>query len=255
MGGVRIPGPAADPRQMRYDAFYRRIWGGRQQTFSRGHFEFPNVPFTLTAGVVSNITGLRSHAAAPFVDPLNTYLQHYKIASIRRMAAFFGQVVVESEGFTRLEERLDYSAERVKAVFEKRLVERHVHAADYAHNPQKLANFAYSGKNGNGDEASGDGYRYRGRGLLQITGRGNYERAGDMVGVPAVAQPELLSHPHYAVLTSCAYWSQNHINDPADIWDLHAVTRRINSAMREYDRRVAATDHARRALRLALGLP
>jgi putative chitinase len=135
----------------------------------------------------------------PFVEPLNTYFVRYDITSVRRMAAFFGQAMVECGSFTMLEEHLNYTVDNVRSKFPRRLRETHAKAEDYAGNPEKLGNWAYADKNGNGDEASGDGYKYRGRGVLQVTGRANYQAAADDTGLPLVAHPELLAQPAAAV--------------------------------------------------------
>lgn len=254
MGGFRMPGPEFG-LDSGFDDFYRQIHGTSFYP-PRSAFEFPNVPFKLTAFLVASIADTRSAVVEPFIDPLNRYLQRYQITSIRRMAAFFGQVVVESKHFKRLEEDLYYNAPRITEVFPTRFAERHADPKDYEHNPEKLANFVYSDKNGNGNEASGDGWRYRGRGLLQLTGKENYQTFEDRTKVKAVAQPELIAQPEYAVWSACVRWDVERYNVLADAGNLKGLTRAINGRkMEAHALRVQITERARHLLRHAIGLP
>src|ERR1041384_7354620 len=118
--------------------------------------------------------------------------------------------MVESSGFRRTEENLNYStAARIVAVFGSRLAER---APQLVGNPRALANAAYANRLGNGDEASGDGWRYRGRGLLQVTGREDYRAHGVALGLPLVDQPELLEQPDAAALSAAQFWAAHGCN-------------------------------------------
>jgi putative chitinase len=124
-----------------------------------------------------------------------------------------------------------------------------------AGNPEKLANRVYANKIGNGDEASGDGWRYRGRGLIQVTGRANYLAFEKHTGIPALSQPDLLSQPRYAVWSACLFWHDVKGNAFADMRDIRGLTERINAKRLHVDQRIRQTEIARRSLRLALGLP
>lgn len=156
-----------------------------------------------------------------------------------RLAHFIAQVAHESAGFTRLEEDLHYSRARIPQVF-PRLAAR---ALELASNPQALANAAYAWINGNGDEASGDGYRYRGRGLIQITGKRNYAQACLWSGVPAwlLEYPDEAALPENAVAVALGFWRARDCNAAADRDDIETVTRLINGPA------LAGLDH-RRAL-------
>lgn len=171
--------------------------------------------------------GINPTTARAFVDHLQSAFERYAINTPRRIAAFIGQCSHESAGFTRLEENLFYTdPARIASTFSAlRQVEE---ARGYLRQPQALANKVYAGRNGNGDQASGDGWRYRGRGLIQITGRRNYRNAGTATGLPCEAQPDIVAQPNCAALTAAWYWQSNGLNTHADNWQLDAITRAIN---------------------------
>lgn len=142
-------------------------------------------------------------------------MERFGIESPQRMAAFLAQVAHESSETRRLTENLNYRAERLVAVWPRRFPT--VKAAEpYAHNPEKLANRVYAGRGGNGDEASGDGWRYRGRGLFQLTFRDNYRLAGEALRLPLLVEPELVATPEVASLTAAHYWYRLGLNALAD---------------------------------------
>src|SRR5262249_42360624 len=118
-------------------------------------------------------------------------MDRFDIISPERQAAFLAQIAYESSEFRRLVENLDYTAKRLMDVWPNRFTTL-AKAQAYEHRPERLGNYVYAKRLGNGDEQSGDGFRFRGRGLLQITGRGNYRSIGDAIGLPLVANPELL---------------------------------------------------------------
>jgi putative chitinase len=111
--------------------------------------------------------------------------------------------------------------------------------AEYARNPQKIANKAYCDRMGNGPEDSGDGWKYRGKGLIQLTGKDNYTRFSDATGVDAVENPELLAEPEMAALSAGWFWSTNGLNALADAKDVPGMTRRINGGLHGLDDRQA----------------
>lgn len=172
--------------------------------------------------------GINPTAARTFMAPLADVCAAYAIDTPRRLAAFIGQCSHESAGFTRLEENLFYTTpERLLQVFRTRL--RGLDdARTYLRNPKALANRVYAGVNGNGDEASGDGWRYRGRGLIGNTGRDNYGRVQQQTRLPVVASPDLLTQPLAATQAAAAYWVDNGLNAQADAWGIDAITRAIN---------------------------
>ena len=121
--------------------------------------------------------------------------------------------------------------------------------APFAGNPRALANRVYAGKIGNGDEASGDGWRFRGRGLKQLTGRANYARAATRCGRPYLDQPDLVALPDDAVLTACAFWVDAGCNERADAQDWDGITRAVNGpAMLQAVQRARASRAALRAM-------
>lgn len=172
--------------------------------------------------------GVEPTQARQFADPLKAAMALFAIDTPQRQAAFLAQCMAESGKFTRLEENLRYTTpERIRAVFPRR-VESLAEAAPLVRNPQALANRVYAGRNGNGDEASGDGWRYRGRGLFQLTGRANYARASAALAVDYVSAPELVSEPSDACLTAAWYWQSNGCNEMVDAGRFDATTRAIN---------------------------
>lgn len=164
--------------------------------------------------------------------PVNSATQ---VDTKKRMAAFLSQVSHESAGFTRVEENGNYSAKRLLAVWPKRF--KGV-ADSYAHQPQKILSRAYADRLGNGPEVSGDGYRYRGRGLIQLTGRSNYESAGKDLSRPYIDQPDIVAQPKDAVATAFWFWVKNKCAELADQEDIAALTKRINGGMNGYQERL-----------------
>lgn len=173
--------------------------------------------------------GVAPAQARTFAEPLNIACERFGITTKARCAGFLGQAVIESESFTALEEILYYrSADRIWSIF-KRVRDRGLNeVAKLARNPQALGNAAYAHVNGNGDEASGDGFKYRGRGLFQLTGRGNYRDAEVGLNRPYVSTPELVALPPDACLTAAWYFYTNHGNDLADSAQWDGITRAVN---------------------------
>jgi predicted chitinase len=145
-------------------------------------------------------------AAATFLAPLNAAMKAHGIDTPEQRAAFLGQIAVESNQLRAVKENLNYSAKRMTEVWPKRF-KTEADAEPYAKNPEKLANKVYSGRLGNGDAASGDGYKYRGRGLMQTTGRENYRKAG------FEHNPEALENPSIAADSAGKFWKQNGLNE------------------------------------------
>lgn len=172
--------------------------------------------------------GLAPTQARQFAEPLAAACARFAIDTPARLAGFIAQCRIESAGFTRLEEGLSYSTpERIRAVFPSR-VPSLGDAARLVRNPQALANRVYSGRLGNGDEASGDGWRYRGRGIVQLTGRANYADAAASLGRKYVEQPELVALPPDACLTAAWFWHTRKLNLLADSAQWDAITRSVN---------------------------
>lgn len=172
--------------------------------------------------------GIAPTQARTFAEPLAAACARFAIHTPARIAAFLGQCALESSSFTRLEENLFYTTpERIRAVFPSR-VKSLGEAAKLTRNPQALANVVYAGRLGNGDTASGDGWRYRGRGLVQLTGRDNYVDAADGLALPLVTHPDLAALPAAACMTAAWFWHSNKLNLLADSAQWDAITRAVN---------------------------
>ncbi len=165
----------------------------------------------------------------------------YGVHTPLRRAHFIAQVAHESAGFTRLKESLNYSALRIAAVWPK-LASR-AHALE--HRPEALANAAYAGRFGNGDEASGDGWRFRGRGLIMLTFRANYRERGESIGVNLVGDPDKAADPGLAAEIALDYWKSKKCNDAADRDDVEKVTRLINGGTNGLEDRRTLTAKAK----------
>ncbi|MEL7940958.1 glycoside hydrolase family 19 protein [Pseudomonas delhiensis] len=173
--------------------------------------------------------------AGVFVPALNRAMIRYGITSSVRMSAFLAQVGHESSQLTRLVENLNYDAAGLARVWPKRYAgvdgKPNALAMKLARHPQAIANNTYAGRNGNGDETSGDGWAYRGRGLLQVTGRANYRAAGSGIGQPLESEPELLEQPEFAALSAAWWWASHGLNELADAGRFNDITRRINGGL------------------------
>lgn len=179
----------------------------------------------ITSQLLARIAGEREYAVIVGVAPvLAARLAPAGIDTPLRVAHFLSQTCYESGNFAHLEENLDYSAARIAEVWE-RLRPR---AEALAHNPEALGNAAYANENGNGNEAGGDGFRFRGRGLLQLTGRYNYGWVGEKAGLDLIGDPDLAATPDGAVRCAIAFWLARAINEAADADDSAKVTRLVN---------------------------
>ena len=173
-----------------------------------------------------------------WLGPLESTFAKYDISSPQRQSSFIGQCAHESGNFRILEENLHYSAPRLMAVWPSRFPNLDV-ASQYANNPEKLANKIYSGRMGNGDEESGEGYAYRGRGLIQMTGKESYANCGSGLGVDLVGDPDRLLDPQYAALSAGWFWNKKGLNSLADVQDYETMTKRINGGLNGLDDRKA----------------
>ena len=175
---------------------------------------------------------------AKWLGPLEETFAKYDISTSQRQSSFIGQCAHESGNFRILEENLNYSAARLMAVWPSRFPSLDV-AEQYANNPEKLANYVYAGRLGNGNEESGDGWRYYGRGVIQLTGKDNYANCGSGLGVDLVGDPDRLLDPQYAALSAGWFWNKKGLNDLADIADYTTMTKRINGGLIGLDDRKA----------------
>jgi putative chitinase len=174
-----------------------------------------------------------------WLEPLKETFEKYNIDTAKRQAAFIGQCMHESGGFKLLEENLNYSAKALMNTWPSRFPTEEI-ANQYARNPEKIANKVYGGRMGNADESSGEGWKYRGRGIKQLTGKENYQRCSEALGVDLVSDPDKLLDPKYAALSAGWFWNKHNLNDLADKSDIETMTKRINGGLLGLDARKVA---------------
>lgn len=171
-----------------------------------------------------------------WTEALNDYLPEFDIVTDKRIAAFLAQSTHESQDFTRLTENLNYRAESLRRVFPKYFPSITL-ANQYAFNPQKIANRVYANRMGNGNESSGDGWRYRGRGLFQLTGKYNYQKFSETIDMSLSDTIDFLETFQGAVLSSCWFWDSRKLNVYADNSDITGMTKIINGGYNGLDDR------------------
>ena len=181
----------------------------------------------LTTEYLMAATGSNRENAEKFLPFIQGACKAYDITTPKRVAGFLSQIGHESGGLAMLEENLNYKAETLMRVWPKRFPTLEF-AQQFARNPQKIANSVYANRMGNGDEASGEGWKYRGRGLKQLTGKDNYTAFSKAIGTDFVADPDLLLQPVNAALSAGWFWSANNLNALADNGDVPGMTKRIN---------------------------
>lgn len=198
--------------------------------------------------------------AAPivWVDALNTAAGRFKIDTPDRLAMWLAHVAHESTGLTVLTESLHYrDPARIAKMFRTGFDLDHDRVVDpeeiefaraYVGKPEKLASRAYANRNGNGPEESGDGWRYRGRGPIQITGAANYAACGKAIGLPLLNEPDLLLQPGPGALSAGWFWSSRGLNADADSGDITHCTKLINGGLNGLDDRTRLWTRARKAL-------
>ena len=177
-----------------------------------------------------------------WLECLNTLLPEYDINTPERIAAFLAQCVHESGGFKAIKENLNYKAASLLKVFPK-YFKTEEHAAKYAHNQEMIANLVYANRMGNGTEASGDGFRYCGRGLIQLTGHDNYQAFADSMSTPLEEIVEFLETFEGCVQSACWFWETNDLNNLADSKDIKAMTKRINGGYIGLEDRIKQYNH------------
>lgn len=158
---------------------------------------------------------------------MNTTIEKYEINTINRLSAFLANLIHESQSFKRNRENLNYSTpNRLLEIYGKRIKKNEVNS--FIHNPERLANRVYANRMGNGAEATGDGYRYRGGGYFQLTGKDNYRQCGKDINVDLVNYPELIENIDVAMLSAGWYWDENNLNVLADIDRFDSICDIIN---------------------------
>lgn len=164
-----------------------------------------------------------------YIDALNEALEKYEITTPKRIAMFMSQIGHESGGLTIVEENLNYRPERLKVIFPKYF--SNVDPTEYAHNPQKIANRVYANRMGNGNEQSGDGYKFKGRGFIQLTGHDNYASLAHALDMTIDEVVEYMLTPEGACMSACWFWSTHNLNAFADAGDCLGATKRINGGV------------------------
>jgi len=177
---------------------------------------------------------------------LTQILPDYEINTPQRVAAFLAQCAHESGGFTALKENLNYRPVTLRKIFPKYFPDDTI-ANDYCSRPNKqeaIANRVYANRMGNGDEQSGDGYKYCGRGLIQLTGKDNYTWFAESLEISAEEASEFLATFEGAVQSACWFWESNNLNQWADKGDIVTLTKRINGGTIGLEDRIKHYEHA-----------
>lgn len=225
----------------------------------------------LTDELLARAAGCSLATAREWVEPVNAAVERFSLgASVNRLAMFLAQVAHESAGFQAMVENLNYSADGLANTWPSRYAEKgadgkylkvqvggqprnkpNAKALALHRKPEAIANDAYASRMGNGPAVSGDGWKFRGRGLIQLTGRDLYVACGRGIGLDLALQPHLLERPQWAALSAGWYWSQRGLNRPADEGDVRACTRIINGGENGLNDRKARFERALKALSAA----
>lgn len=175
-----------------------------------------------------------------FSKPIIKFCEEYKINTSKRLAAFIAQIGHESGNLRFVKENLNYSAQGLRKTFPKYFPDDQI-AAKYERKPEAIANRVYANRMGNGSEESGDGWKYRGRGLIQLTGRENYQKCMNDLGIN---NPEYFETPEGAVHSACWFWNLRKLNEVADLGDIRKMTKLINGGFNGLEDRIKHYEHA-----------
>jgi putative chitinase len=165
-----------------------------------------------------------------WLKPLNDTFAKYGMDTVVRQAAFIGQCGHESNNFKTLEENLHYSTKGLMATWPSRFPDA-VTAEKYANNPEAIANKVYGGRADLGNTEDGDGWKFHGRGVIQLTGRANYTNCGEALGQPFSTDPGLLLEPEWACMSAGWFWNKKNLNLLADSESWELMTKRINGGL------------------------
>ena len=203
----------------------------------------------LTPSNFQRATGVSDALRDKWFPRIAASMNSFGITTALRQAHFLAQVGHESAGFTKVEEGLNYSENALLAMFGKRIIVAQAKAygrnAEHSANQKMIANIIYANRNGNGDVASGDGYRYRGRGLIQITGKANYSALSGQLSADVVANPDLLTENLQAAMSAAAWWKNHGLNELADLDDVTRITKIINGGTNGLEDRIARLNKAK----------
>ena len=190
---------------------------------------------------------LKQMVKNPYIDHwyevLEQLLDDYDINTPLRVAHFVAQCAHESGNFVFIKENLNYKAASLQKIFGKYFPTAEL-AQQYEKRPEKIANRIYANRMGNGDEASGDGYRYCGRGLIQLTGKDNYTFFAGSLGIPVEEAAAYMATFEGAAQSACFFWEQNKLNRFADANDVRGLTKAINGGFIGLEDRIKHTEHA-----------
>lgn len=183
-----------------------------------------------------------------YIDALNKVLPTYQINTKLRLCHFLAQILHESGNLKYKSENLNYSAKALRSVFGKYFKTDEI-ANEYARKPEKIANRVYANRMGNGDEASGDGWLRRGRGLIQLTGTDNYKACTKALNIDLMKNPDLIiSNAEICVKAACWFWNKNNLNNFADTDNIKAITKRINGGYNGLEDRESILKRAKSVL-------
>lgn len=196
----------------------------------------------ITIGLLEAL-GIRHALAVQWLPHISQAAHRYQIdATPRRLAAWLATIAHESARLTKTVENLNYSAQGLAQTWPARYADKtgqpNATALRIARRQEDIANLTYAGRLGNGSAGSGDGWRYRGRGLIQITGRANYAQSGAELGLDLINKPEQLEQPYLAALSAAEWWHRHGCNQLADTGDMAAVTRKVNGGLTGLDDRL-----------------
>lgn len=180
------------------------------------------------------------------VDNMNQLLDIYEINTPLRVSHFLAQAMHESADFSLNIENLNYSARGLLAVFPKYF--DYDDAERFARRPEAIASRVYANRMGNGSEYSKDGWKYRGRGIFQLTGKNNYKKYGELLGVDLLENPDIACDPVISFQVACEFWKENKLNRYADGDDIRAITRAINGGYNGLDNRIEHYNKVRELL-------
>lgn len=182
-----------------------------------------------------------------YLAPLNSEMPHFGIVTPLRAAHFIAQVAHESGSFQFSVENLNYNARALRTIFGKYFPTDEI-AEAYARKPEKIANRVYANRMGNGNEASGDGWKYRGRGLIQLTGHENYKKCGQSIGLDLETNPDQVAlDPVVSIKVVGWFWKTNNLNQYADANDIKGITKRINGGLIGIEDRTEFLERAKKS--------
>ena len=187
-----------------------------------------------------DISKLKALIPESVYEQLPAVIERYHINTNQRIAHFLAQCAHESLEFQRVYENLNYSEARLLEIFPRYFISTQ-QRIEYAHRPEMIANRVYANRMGNRDEASGDGFKFRGRGYLQLTGRDNYEKFDLEITESIVASPDLVA-TRYPLFSAAWYWNEKALNIFADANDIKMITRRINGGLNGLEDRIKHFD-------------